>query len=583
MNLHNFFFIFFDALINSTLIYLGIDFLMQKKTTRKFTLSLLFVMMLFYYMYKFFSIVSQNEQFLTLLYFELIIYLFLFISKSKELIFAYIVSRIQYLTILMLSIPFMLGLNRLIPFHPFYMLTDNMHPKYFFATFFIRTLQFLLCLAFRPLLKKAFHLFSTISYRYLLLIFIFLNLILPFFNVSNSNNPYTAQYLALHFSHLTVLLSIIYLLIFLFYNLSCIRQSHTESKKRTQLLQFQEEYLTSISRIMKQTAKFRHDLSNQIQVLERNLDILSYEDSISREYYTRLQNDWSIIQDEFNTFSKLTPNNVPEHAKAIHFINRIKDNLKEEATNVFTISTLLVVILFLHFHDDQMEISLTLLFLTLILLILINVVQIKSINNNLLKSQSKNETYTSIQKDMYLIETLFSNIQSQLSILQKHDEKNLMTKMLHQYDQTFLRFQTSSSILNTLLLIKDQQCKKKSIEFRCSLSLTNQYLVIEYELCKLLMNLLDNAIDACHHSKLTSPTIQLTLFQKMNFLCLSIANSKNTNHKPISSGMQSTKKSSDHGLGMEIINEIVDSLHGTIEMKDHETQFFIKILLQLPT
>lgn len=155
--------------------------------------------------------------------------------------------------------------------------------------------------------------------------------------------------------------------------------------------------------------------------------------------------------------------------------------------------------------------------------------------------------------------------------------------MLHQYDQTFLRFQTSSSVLNTLLLIKDQQCKKKSIEFRCSLSLTNQYLAIEYELCKLLMNLLDNAIDACYHSKSASPTIQLTLFQKMNFLCLSITNHKNKHHMPISSGMQSTKESSEHGLGMEIINEIVDSLHGTIEMKDHETQFFIKITLQLPT
>lgn len=68
----------------------------------------------------------------------------------------------------------------------------------------------------------------------------------------------------------------------------------------------------------------------------------------------------------------------------------------------------------------------------------------------------------------------------------------------------------------------------------------------------------------------------------MNFISLSVINSKSIDQTPLLNSMQSTKNSPDHGLGMEIIHEIINSLHGTIEMKDHGSIFFTKIILQLP-
>lgn len=533
-------------------------------------------------MYKFFSVVTQNEQFFILIYFEFIIYLFLFLSKSNELIYAYIVSRIQYMTILMLSIPLMLGLDYVVPFHPIYMITEKMQVQYYFPSLLIRSIQLLLCFLFRPILKKAFLYLAKIPYRYLLLIFITLTMILPFYDMTSGNNPYTSDYLRHHLSHITMLLVTLYLLILLYYNLSYIRSSNTEAKKRAALVQFQEDYLDNVSRIMKQTAKFRHDISNQILVLEKNINHTMPEENQTWNYYERLQLDWSNILVEFENLTKLTPNSRDTKKASTNFLRRLQLFFKEETAIVSTIFILITVILTLHIYNAKLLYSLLFLFTTLILLIYINMAQIKSINLNAVKKQLRNETYTSIQRDMYIIENLFSSVQNQLSFLEKRNEKNLMAQMLHQYDQTFLRFQTHSSILNTLFLIKDQQCKKKSIEFRCNFSLSKQYLSIEYELCKLLMNLLDNAIDACSSSNALAPSIQLALFQKMNFISLSVINSKSIDQKPLLNSMQSTKNSPEHGLGMEIIHEIVTSLHGTIEMKDHGTIFFTKIILQLP-
>lgn len=97
----------------------------------------------------------------------------------------------------------------------------------------------------------------------------------------------------------------------------------------------------------------------------------------------------------------------------------------------------------------------------------------------------------------------------------------------------------------------------------------------------LFINLFDNAIEACTHVTHHRKICFSTSYEGGNF-SIEIINSKSPELSPVKEEFHTTKEDSlNHGYGMGIIKEIIESQSGKIEYEDMGEKFKIKIVLPI--
>lgn len=113
----------------------------------------------------------------------------------------------------------------------------------------------------------------------------------------------------------------------------------------------------------------------------------------------------------------------------------------------------------------------------------------------------------------------------------------------------------SNDTLNTICYIKQQMAEKMNVTLKIDI-MENAFLKIEdYDLCRLLHNIIDNAINAS--SKLMSNrTVEISIEISPDFFCVKSKNEYS---------QQKKTKSTDgvHGNGINIINDIAKKYSGT--------------------
>ena len=134
-----------------------------------------------------------------------------------------------------------------------------------------------------------------------------------------------------------------------------------------------------------------------------------------------------------------------------------------------------------------------------------------------------------------------------------------------------------------MLSIKTFAIKNAGIRFHQKLFLSKNLSlpITDVQMCSLLSNLLDNAIEACEKVAV-NPFINLCIqTAKMN-LILTIQNSSDGRYNYTEDGqLQSTKESPEHGLGLIRIKEIVETANGIYKISPKQDIFEITILLPL--
>ena len=103
------------------------------------------------------------------------------------------------------------------------------------------------------------------------------------------------------------------------------------------------------------------------------------------------------------------------------------------------------------------------------------------------------------------------------------------------------------------------------------------------DLCCLLSNLLDNAIEAATDSGHSSPQVTFSMHPKQEYLFI---HEENPVSEEIPSeyrlSLKTTKKNQDfHGFGTKIIRRIVDKYNGSIKYSIHEGYFITDVMLEL--
>lgn len=110
----------------------------------------------------------------------------------------------------------------------------------------------------------------------------------------------------------------------------------------------------------------------------------------------------------------------------------------------------------------------------------------------------------------------------------------------------------SNETVNTVLFIKQQQAEKLNIKFEININETAFLKVDDYSICRIMHNMIDNAINATSQTDKNSINIEIEINED-NFIMICVNPFEKTYRK---------NKSEDHGNGINIIKEIAKKYKG---------------------
>ena len=155
---------------------------------------------------------------------------------------------------------------------------------------------------------------------------------------------------------------------------------------------------------------------------------------------------------------------------------------------------------------------------------------------------------------------------------------------LQEYDQkleanTSVNY-TAHTVLNTILTHYFDLCKKNDIRTNVSLSLDETLPVSDMDLCIILGNLLENAVEACCRQTGGDRFLSLQMTMKSpDILVLIIENSYNGIIREQNDSFLSSKEDGRIGIGIDSVRHLVKQYHGVCKIAYNTTTFKVNILL----
>lgn len=154
-------------------------------------------------------------------------------------------------------------------------------------------------------------------------------------------------------------------------------------------------------------------------------------------------------------------------------------------------------------------------------------------------------------------------------------------KYLEEIDsQIFSVFSSGCVALDSALTFKEAQMRQKNITFHCELCSLCESPISDYEMCSIITNLLDNAIEAIERADLPNKSFEIELFirrvRNMLYIeCKNPADQKTINKRE--NVFYTSKPDSNHGIGIKNIEAIVSKAHG-ITSFTYDNQMFIAFI-----
>jgi len=233
--------------------------------------------------------------------------------------------------------------------------------------------------------------------------------------------------------------------------------------------------------------------------------------------------------------------------------------------------------------DELFPISLTFILLAIVFLTLLwTIVKVKEKETQEIELLKKENSLNLIRIQLKQVDSTYSQINETYNKLRyiKHDvNKQLMIleglchegniKKIKKYidwmvnsipESQFIMF-SNNQLLNSILNHYNQIIAKEQISFNYNIRIKALDETITPDICIILANALENAIEAC--IKTDEKTIELNITEKNNSLFISITNTFDPKLlKLVDDKIQTSKKNIDnHGLGLKIIENIAIS-HG---------------------
>lgn len=137
---------------------------------------------------------------------------------------------------------------------------------------------------------------------------------------------------------------------------------------------------------------------------------------------------------------------------------------------------------------------------------------------------------------------------------------------------------TGNTLIDYILHLKQQEAEKASVPFKVSVLLRKTPRVPDDLFCTILLNLLDNALEASGREE--KPGIQVTFSNRGAYLVLQVKNRVSRNVLLFNPGLLTTKKDRErHGHGLSIVRSAVREAGGMMEIRTDEGFFDVTAAL----
>lgn len=203
-----------------------------------------------------------------------------------------------------------------------------------------------------------------------------------------------------------------------------------------------------------------------------------------------------------------------------------------------------------------------------------------------MRNELLEENYKTIN-DIYMGNAkLYHDLNNHLNVLyQLLDEgkeleaKNYIKEISRPIMQLSKTIWTGIDVVDVVINSKLEKMKEKGIPCDVNVEFPQNTNIRPHDMCTILANLLDNAIEASE--KLKSPeSISLTMRRINHFLLIKVSNPCEENKESFVHFPSTTKENREfHGWGLPSVKDAVEKYNGTLKCINEGKQFTIKIML----
>lgn len=197
--------------------------------------------------------------------------------------------------------------------------------------------------------------------------------------------------------------------------------------------------------------------------------------------------------------------------------------------------------------------------------------------------QQEQENYSMLALTHKQIREFKHDIENQFSVLHDMMESGKTEKALEYLDTLggFVRHSnclchTGNNAVDSIVNTKGSLAQTYGIEFICRVNIISEIKADEMELCRILGNGLDNAIEACERLENVKKHILLSISEDKDNLYISISN---TSDRVNTENLSTKKKTGMHGIGVNSIKSSVERLKGVVRFSYKDGIFKLHIVV----
>lgn len=176
-----------------------------------------------------------------------------------------------------------------------------------------------------------------------------------------------------------------------------------------------------------------------------------------------------------------------------------------------------------------------------------------------------------------------NHIQTMLALVNKPEQmKEYLWKLNDDLTSVDTVLKTGNVMVDAILNSKLSLIHAKEIAVNAKAVVPQQLKISEVDLCVIIGNLLDNAMEACMKQENTEDRfIRIYINILKQQLYISVSNSVGEVLRKEGNRYHSTKASSSHGFGLVRVDRIVEKYDGYINRQDEPGVFATEVMLPL--
>ena len=208
--------------------------------------------------------------------------------------------------------------------------------------------------------------------------------------------------------------------------------------------------------------------------------------------------------------------------------------------------------------------------------------RITAYQNKLLKNEVEevHNLYLTMRGWRHDYHNHMQSLKAYLAMDSLKEAKEYLNKLEQELDDINLLFNTGNLNADAVLNSKISLALKKGIRVDYKAAVPEILPVSEIDLCAVLGNLIDNAVESCEKVEEDSRFIRLYIGTLRSQLYVSVSNATNEHVRKLDEEYITAKRG-NHGHGLKRINRVVEKYGGYINRKNEPGVFVTEIMLPL--